>query len=713
MRSRQGAFGLTGVRRWQRCKNTDSKDVPRLVHWWLWRIFGQMNFDQRILFDQNGVNNSVLAKAMGLEHWTDVDVFLYEQAQCELRERYEELEKRSKQVKAPQPLRRNVLKLSSLLGLSKIDCRILEFVVLSQNLLLLQCCLRSNEIGGSKREVANFFAQLFDLPEKEILHALSANGMLVKSGVLACSFDRFNSNVLEMLKVRPETLALQMFYEEIDAAKLLRTVASSSASPELSWADYVHLAQPINTLRAYLKAALATKRKGANVFVYGPPGTGKTQLARVLARELACELFEVVACDEENDPISGEDRLRYCCMAQMLLQNNAASLILFDEIEDSISGDGFAFFRGHERRSHYGKAQKNQLLEENPVPTIWVSNSHAFDPAFLRRFDVVLEMPVPPKKQRARILHSACADLFSPSEIGWVAESESLAPAVVTRAASVARLVQDELGQAGARSAFELLVASTLEAQGHTPPRKHDPNRLPEVYDPAFLHTDTDLSRVTEGLLRTRTGRLCLYGPPGTGKTAFGRFLAEQLGAPLHAKRASDLLSKWLGESEKNIARAFRSAEQEGGVLLIDEADTFLQDRRGAERSWEIALVNEMLTQIESFSGVLIVSTNLHDVFDQAAFRRFDLKVKFDFLKPEQAAKLLRRYCQSAQLSEPSRDEMARVRRLARLTPGDFSTVMRQSRLAPLDSCAALLTALEAEVALKENAHAATIGFLH
>lgn len=711
MRSRQRTLGLTGVRRWRHHENVDSKDVPQLVRWWLWKFFARMGFNKGLLFDSGSVNNPALAKAMGLGHWVDVSDFLYEQAEEEFSSRYKELEKNSKRVKAPQPLRRNVLKISRLLGLSKVECRILEFLILSHNLSFFRRCLHKNEMDGGRREVAHFFSQLFDLPEKVVLHALSSDGMLIRSGMLACSFDRFHDSLPRMLEVKPETLAVQMFCEEIDTTTLLRFWASPSAPPELSLADYTHFSQPIDTLRAYLKIALATKRKGVNVFVYGPPGTGKTQLARVLAKDLSCELFEVLAYDEEKNPISGEDRLRYCSMAQVLLQNNAASLLLFDEIEDSIVDEDFAFFRGGGRRSHYGKACRNQLLEENPVPTIWVSNSHAFDPAFLRRFDVVLEMPVPPKKQRARILHSACADLFSPSEIGWVAESESLAPAVVTRAASVARLVQDELGQAGARSAFELLVASTLEAQGHTPPRKHDPNRLPEVCDPAFLHTDTDLSRMTEGLLRTRTGRLCLYGPPGTGKTAFGRFLAEQLGAPLHAKRASDLLSKWLGESEKNIARAFRSAEQEGGVLLIDEADTFLQDRRGAERSWEIALVNEMLTQIESFSGVLIVSTNLHDVFDQAAFRRFDLKVKFDFLKPEQAAELLRRYCQSAQLSEPSSDEIARVLCLASLTPGDFATVMRQSRLAPLDSCTALLTALEAEVALKQGPKAA-IGFL-
>jgi transitional endoplasmic reticulum ATPase len=100
-----------------------------------------------------------------------------------------------------------------------------------------------------------------------------------------------------------------------------------------------------------------------------------------------------------------------------------------------------------------------------------------------------------------------------------------------------------------------------------------------------------------------------------------------------------------LGQSEKNIAHAFAQAEQDRALLLIDEVDSFLQDRRGAQRSWEVSQVNEMLTRMEAFSGVFIAFTNLMAGLDQAALRRFDLKVKFDFLKAKQAQELLWRYC--------------------------------------------------------------------
>lgn len=128
-------------------------------------------------------------------------------------------------------------------------------------------------------------------------------------------------------------------------------------------------------------------------------------------------------------------------------------------------------------------------------------------------------------------------------------------------------------------------------------------------------------------------------------------------------------MSMYMGGSEKNIARAFREAEQEGALLLIDEVDSFLQDRRGAQRSWEVSMVNEMLTRMEAYSGVFIASTNLMDDLDQAALHRFDLKVKFDYLHAEQAWSLLQSHCAAMKFVEPQPALSARLARLQQLTP--------------------------------------------
>lgn len=93
--------------------------------------------------------------------------------------------------------------------------------------------------------------------------------------------------------------------------------------------------------------------------------------------------------------------------------------------------------------------------------------------------------------------------------------------------------------------------------------------------------------------------------------------------------------------TEKNIASAFKEAEREKAILLIDEADSFLQDRGHSQHSWETTQVNEMLTQIEAFEGIFIATTNLIETLDAASLRRFDVKVRFDVMSFDQAKALL------------------------------------------------------------------------
>ncbi|KEQ15922.1 hypothetical protein GZ77_05330 [Endozoicomonas montiporae] len=136
-------------------------------------------------------------------------------------------------------------------------------------------------------------------------------------------------------------------------------------------------------------------------------------------------------------------------------------------------------------------------------------------------------------------------------------------------------------------------------------------------------------------------------------------------------------------------------------MLLVYEISG-LRDRRSAERSWEATLVNEMLTQMEAFPGVMVASTNLMDGLDQAALRRFDLKIKFDFLRPEQAQRVFFEHCKLLDM-ESSPEAEAGVRRLNNLTLGDFALVMRQQLFNPIENPATLLSRLKAECDVKEG----------
>ena len=614
-------------------------------------------------------------------------------------------EKNPGKANAPGILATNVERLSKVAGLSPTDCRILEFAVLLYSVEILDAvCDQLGELPLAK--LFKVLSKLLDLPVADIRRSLSKKGSLFKSGLLALFDHSSNYDLKRSLELISSSFADTMVSTDAGPEDLLQDVVLPSSPPHLNISDFSHRAKEIDMLLPYLKKSISSGRRGVNILMYGDPGTGKSQLARILAKETGCQLFEVASEDEKGEPLNDKERLRAFHAAQTLLTGKKI-ILLFDEIEDVFdtrNSSIFAKIFGQENKGRNPKAWLNRRLEENQTPTLWIANSiMAMHPAFKRRFDMIVKMPVPPRRQRQKIIRASCSNLLSESDIERISNAESLAPAVVTRASSVVATIRDELAQTDQAPALELIINNTLEAQEHKRIKRYDPNQLPETYDPEFIHADTDVESIAAGLKKTKSGRLCLYGPSGTGKTAYGRWLAEQLEIPLLVKRGSDLISMWVGETEKNIAECFQQAETEGAILLVDEVEGFLQDRREARYRWEVTGVNEMLTQMESFAGIFIASTNLRDNLDQAALRRFDLKIKFDFLLPRQSKALLKSYCKSLNLGTPDKVMAARLGRLNNLTPGDYAAVMRRHRFKPVCSAAEMVTALEEECGLKEN----------
>ena len=143
-------------------------------------------------------------------------------------------------------------------------------------------------------------------------------------------------------------------------------------------------------------------------------------------------------------------------------------------------------------------------------------------------------------------------------------------------------------------------------------------------------------------------------------------------------RQASDLVSKYVGETEQNMARMFAEAEAEQSVLLLDEADSFLRNRRLAERSYEISEVNEMLQGMERFAGLFICTTNLFEELDEAALRRFTFKIRFHPLTAEQRERMFVAEALAGDDSVLNREHRDRLRGLDHLTAGDFASVKRQ-----------------------------------
>jgi SpoVK/Ycf46/Vps4 family AAA+-type ATPase len=169
-------------------------------------------------------------------------------------------------------------------------------------------------------------------------------------------------------------------------------------------------------------------------------------------------------------------------------------------------------------------------------------------------------------------------------------------------------------------------------------------------------------------------------------------------------RRGSDLLSMWIGETEKRLARAFAEARSDQRFLIIDEAEPFLWNRSGESRSWEVSMVDELLIQMEAHTLPFACTTNLPEAVDTAALRRFTLKVKFDFLNADQAAKAYTHFF--------AREAPPVLRHLTALTPSDFASVAKRCRLLnlPMERDAPLIEMLEGEVAGK-RLPARKIGF--
>lgn len=690
--------------------SSPTPDAEPIIRLWLLRMLVPIGGHHQLI-GSRGFSSNALAQALGMDDWIDADDdgegFDVQGALAELRRLHRQHEAQAGTMTAPAQLQRNVARLAALVGLSDIDCRILEFTVLLHTEEVLEDA--TSELGElSSVKLAHMLSKILALPEDSVRDALVSNGTLIRSGLVKLD-RRSRFNLPGKLELPDRTFADRMASADADPIHLLRGRVNMAPPGHLGLDDYGHIQPTLDILRPYLRQAADNGLRGVNMLLHGTPGTGKSQLARALAADLGCELFEIASENEDGDPVGGEGRLRALRTAQAFFARRRA-LIVFEEAEDVFDDGGHIFGRKSTAQTH--KAWLNRTLEDNPVPALWLTNSiRHIDPAFVRRFDLVIEMPIPPRRQRQRILEQACGNLVAAPHVARLADVEPLAPAVVTRAASVVRAIGDQIAPAQRADALDRLIDSTLQAQGHPGLRRHDPSRLPDLYDPAFIRADADLAQVAEGLRHTRSGRLCLYGPPGTGKTAYARWLAEQTDAPLLVRRASELLSMWLGGTEQNMARAFRDAEREKAVLLIDEVDSFLQDRRGASKSWEVTAVNEMLTQMESFAGVFIASTNLMDGLDPAALRRFDLKVKFDFLAPDQAAELLRRHCAQLGLGAPDAAAEQAVGALRQLTPGDFAAVLRRHRFHPVASAAQWVRSLQAECALKQGT-STPIGFV-
>ena len=450
--------------------------------------------------------------------------------------------------------------------------------------------------------------------------------------------------------------------------QLERTISTQSARPclgppvkqQLPWEAFSHLGQDTEDIRRTLTAVLGKNRKGVNILLYGPPGTGKTEFARTLCGEVGAQLYAIGANEIGPDARLSADRTKTLDYALEALTDEPNAAILFDEMEDF-----------HQREKYW----LNRIVEENPVPIIWACNSIAyyrtFEPFFIDRMLHAIEFRHMPTRAREHVYSSILREANIPDAetrqlAQELAHNNKITPRQVAMAAKQATLVS------GNTQTIKRNIAQKEKLRyGIRPPD----TRPIEQYDPALIHANVNLQTLTERMvaLGTRQFSLCLCGPPGTGKTAFVRYIAEQMGMDILPKRASDLLNKYVGENEQNIASAFAEALQTNSFLVFDEADSLLMDRQSAQRSWEVSMVNELLSQMERHPLPFACTTNQWDIIDPAAARRFVFRAEFYFLNQSRINRAFELFFNSKAPSS--------TLALTKLTPADFANVRDQAEV--------------------------------
>ena len=567
----------------------------------------------------------------------------------------------------PDLMSRRLRRLAGITGISATDIRILEILLLYQTNPVVESVVDDVFMGGSRRVHFNMrdsaLPYFLDMSHRAVAMRFTPEAPLVRSGLVTVDDDGDLSLVDRLTRLA------NLPGRELGIRDIL---LGEPDQAELEWADFDHVTEGRDHAEKLLRGALRAGETGVNILLYGPPGTGKTEFCRTMAARLRIPLFSVGQRDKRGGEPNRFERLGDLSLAQCLLAHDGNSLLLFDEMADLLPDTGWIpFFAIHGRHAarEGSKLFMNRLLENAPVPTLWTANTGDEIPeVLLRRMKFALELRLPPPRVRARIWSRQLArnDIEAgPGDALSLATAFEAPPGVAAEVTAAARLTGGDIAS----------VRRGLQGLARALRCERPVQSVPDRFDLALMQADTDLVGLADRLADggERRFSLCLQGPPGTGKSACVRYLADRLGLEVVQKRASDLLSPWVGETEGNIAEAFRDARDSVAFLVFDEADSLLANRRYAVRNWEVSQTNEMLTWMESHPLPFACTTNFADRLDPATLRRFVFKVALDYLAPSQAVSAFRGYFDL--------DAPPEILEMATLTPGDFAVVRKKAEI--------------------------------
>ena len=543
------------------------------------------------------------------------------------------------------------------------------------------------------------YCRFFDIAAHELREILKKDAPLVRSGIIVKGSGRhhddldLSSHILSFLCGLSSDNLTSQFFEK------------APTPTRLALKDF-----PIPVMNTAVMENLLRSNKGINILLHGTPGTGKTEFAKAIAKSLDVEVMFVKQTDED-----GEEDLSYrktaLVAAQNMLQDRPCILVV-DECDPIINTNGGLFMcdRGEKKDE---KSWINHYTERSSLKIIWISNKiGGIDDSTKRRFSYAQEFRNPGINQRLKAwnIQKDVHDVkfLDSVAIEQMARSYSVSPGVIDLAL---RDVIATRPDAEPKDQMTMLQNILEQQQTFCVGKKSALAPISSKYSLQGLNMDTSPEKITNSVkmflerqttpskdIKLRNLNILLVGPPGTGKTEFVKHIAQEVDRELLVKRTSDLISKWVGESEQNIASVFADAEQMGAILFLDEADSLFINREGATHSWEISQTNELLCQMENFSGILMCATNFQNSMDLAVMRRFTYKVGLDYLKPEGNELFFDRILGPLLKDALTDEDRVRIREIKNLAPGDFKVVFQKYAYEGSVSTDDLIRALETEV---------------
>ena len=463
------------------------------------------------------------------------------------------------------------------------------------------------------------------------------------------------------------------------------------------------------------------KRKDAtNILFYGEPGTGKTELAKSLATHSQKKLYTI---NNKDKDCGGSADMKTSIIASCNILNPKTSIILVDEADALLNTQCSFFFSGEKNNKNW----INHFLDHSTHKIIWITNrSTEIESSTMRRFSFSMQFKRFNLKKKLQVFSHSLKKknlefFFTEEEIQGFCRRYSVNAGGISNAINNLKIRKNTSKSRVVHNLDILLKNHETAITG----REQKGNKVKglDKYSLEALNTSENLGNIVTSVERfldrqsdLGSGKrsnlnVLLYGVSGSGKTEFVKYLGQELKREIVLKRASDLTSCWVGETEKNISRVFDEAEDNQSILFLDEADSFLSPRENARNSWEKTEVNELLTQMENFNGVLVCATNFLKGLDQAALRRFKFKIEFLPLTPEGNLEMYHTVLQPIlkRGALPKNIKLA-VKSLCNLTPGDFHIVAEKFELMTIKPTHQYaIKSLEDEIKFKPND--STIGF--